>query len=401
MDVNNAQFPAVLIAGPPHSGKSVLIYSLTQALRQQGVAHYVFRACPDSEGDWSNEADQALVTTLRLKGAWTTEFVGQVTETIQRRQLPLLVDTGGRLTPEQEMIPAACTHAILLIADPPTQSAFGAAGSYEQERAQWHELLARNHVTVIGEIRSRLGGQDELSSSYPVVSGAITNLERGQTATGAAFFTLVSRLAQLFADAEAALAASRLPLVLELSELQDQLGGTGTWHPEQIPALLHSISPGRALAIYGRGPNWVYGALAMHAYPAPVWQFDASLGWISAPHLPIVAPTVFASHTKQPGWDVRFAEDDDKIVLNLYRHGQILDIRKVDQLPLPDIPRGKGLLISGPMPFWLNLAVARQFADSCRWIALFQPPLGGAVVIKSQESAELPVGHFIPYEEER
>ena len=53
------QLPAVLIGGPPHSGKSVLIYSLSQALRARGVAHYALRACPDGEGDFSNETDQA------------------------------------------------------------------------------------------------------------------------------------------------------------------------------------------------------------------------------------------------------------------------------------------------------------------------------------------------------
>ena len=51
-----AHFNAILIGGPPHSGKSVLTYSLTQTLRQQGIDHYVLRACPDGEGDWSNEA---------------------------------------------------------------------------------------------------------------------------------------------------------------------------------------------------------------------------------------------------------------------------------------------------------------------------------------------------------
>ncbi len=47
-------FPAILVGGPPHSGKSVLTYSLTQALRRRGVDHYVLRAAPDGEGDWAN-----------------------------------------------------------------------------------------------------------------------------------------------------------------------------------------------------------------------------------------------------------------------------------------------------------------------------------------------------------
>src|SRR5438552_6610469 len=45
--------PAILIGGPPHTGKSVLTYSLSQALRKRSIEHYVIRASPDGEGDWS------------------------------------------------------------------------------------------------------------------------------------------------------------------------------------------------------------------------------------------------------------------------------------------------------------------------------------------------------------
>jgi len=36
-------FPAVVIGGPPHSGKSVLTYLLTRQLRALRVEHYVLR----------------------------------------------------------------------------------------------------------------------------------------------------------------------------------------------------------------------------------------------------------------------------------------------------------------------------------------------------------------------
>src|SRR5512136_651193 len=63
--------PAVLVGGPPHSGKSVLAYALSRALRERGVAHYLLRACPDGEGDWSQEAEQSLVRQIRIKGSYT------------------------------------------------------------------------------------------------------------------------------------------------------------------------------------------------------------------------------------------------------------------------------------------------------------------------------------------
>src|SRR6266849_6431229 len=88
--------PAILIGGPPHAGKSVLTYSLTQALRKRNIDHYVIRACPDGEGDWSQEIDQDAVRVIRVKGTWMPSFVERVCRDLERRHFPLLVDMGGR-----------------------------------------------------------------------------------------------------------------------------------------------------------------------------------------------------------------------------------------------------------------------------------------------------------------
>src|SRR6266436_8961822 len=107
--------PAVLIGGPPHAGKSVLTYSLTQALRKRRIAHFVIRACPDGEGDWSQEIDQAMVRHMRVKGQWTATFVENICTTLERRHFPLLVDIGGRLEVWQTILLQHCTHSLLLL----------------------------------------------------------------------------------------------------------------------------------------------------------------------------------------------------------------------------------------------------------------------------------------------
>ena len=73
-------FPAVLVAGMPHCGKSVLAYMLSQHLRRMGIAHYLLRAAPDGEGDWFLEGDPAWVRTLRkrAKGPFTAAFVAHM-----------------------------------------------------------------------------------------------------------------------------------------------------------------------------------------------------------------------------------------------------------------------------------------------------------------------------------
>ncbi len=64
--------PAVLIGGPPHAGKSVLFYGLTQALRERGIRHHAIRACPDGEGNWFQEGDPDTVSRIRMpiRGEW-------------------------------------------------------------------------------------------------------------------------------------------------------------------------------------------------------------------------------------------------------------------------------------------------------------------------------------------
>src|SRR2546429_1808479 len=89
-------FPALLIGGPPHAGKSVLFHRLTQALRERNIRHHALRACPDGEGNWSQESDQQLVEQIRASGKWSAPFIAHLSEDLEHRCLPLLVDVGGK-----------------------------------------------------------------------------------------------------------------------------------------------------------------------------------------------------------------------------------------------------------------------------------------------------------------
>lgn len=388
----NSPLPAILIGGPPHSGKSVLIYSLTHALRQNQVAHYVLRACPDGEGDFANEADQQYVRQIRVKGCYTPELIAQLTQAIENRHLPLLVDVGGKPLPWQEKIFAACTHAILLIGerdDRPDQ--------YEQDLADWQALMARNGVPVMARLTSRLGGPDSLESGSPIVAGTLAGLERGQLAGGPAFAALVAAVSRIFAYTEEALATRHLDLApvenaLNLPELARTLGSAeGRWYPEQLPKLLDYLPAQTALALYGRAPNWVYTALALLAYPAEIWLFDPRLGWEQPPALPVVAEwNSDVGATAQPGWHVQVTKGEQAAVLTMGRQAQFLDIERPAQLPLIQVGGKEGLILDGSVPYWLLMAAARQFGPHHSWLAVHYPPLGRAVVVYSQ----LP--HWLP-----
>lgn len=389
--------PAVAIGGPPHSGKSVLVYSLTQALREKQVPHYVLRACPDGEGDWSNEADQDLVKTIRLKGDYSPLFIERVVENLRPRRVPMLVDVGGKPRRWQEVVFDHCTHAILLIgqrADDPT--------AYQSDLAHWTEMMERHDLPLIARLKSVLGGENTPGTTTPLVTGVLSDLERGKSASGPVFDALVNRLRALFLQTIDAhdldnfhLQRAPVEIALHLPRLARTLGSrTHIWQPRQLSILCEEYLPaGKPLALYGRAAIWVYAALAQLAAPADIWLFDTRLGWVAPPSLPITDQPIPA----QAGWQVttRPATAADAIIVEMARDAQYLSLEHPEQLPMPTIPHGSGVILSGTVPNWLIAAAVRQYAPQSRWLAVFYPQENKAIVVYSKDDAYR-VGDAIP-----
>jgi CRISPR-associated protein Csx3 len=370
-------FPAVLIGGPPHSGKSVLAYSLTQALRQRGVGHYVLRAAPDGEGDWANEAAQKLVRTLRVKGDFTPAFVDFVCDSLAGRHLPLLVDAGGRPTPEQERIFDYCTHAVLLSLD-------------ESERDDWRAIAERHNLPIVAELTSRLEGKSHLTAKSPVLRGVITGLERGATVAGPVFDALVERLAAILYYDPADLRRIHDDLcpvetVIDLECLARTFdvpldGEKAIWEPRHLPGVLDYLPEAVPLGLYGRGPNWLYAALALLAAPAPFVQFDVRLGWVQAESLRLGTPD------PQAPLQIQFDMFPDHVRVEGVLPIAYLDYSQLETLAVPPVTPGVGVLLSGKLPHWLYTSLALTYRGA-PWIAVYQPPLGCAVVVHSADAA--------------
>ncbi len=362
--------PAVVIGGPPHSGKSVLAYSLTQALRERGVPHYVLRAYPpDYEGDWFYEGEPETVRRLRLKGARSAAWLPLLRRDVARRHLPLIVDLGGLPTPEQEAILDDCTHAILLT-------------PHEGAWQEWTARLARHGLVLLADLRSDLHGANRLDQAEPLLRGVLAGLERRSQAAGPAFAALVDRLADLFRAAAPGLRQRHLEdapaeLAVDLERLAQQMGrDPNEWSPQDLPAVLDYLPAGAPLALYGRGPNWLYAAVAAHTLPAPFFLFDARLGWVPAPQILAGEPDPAGPLTTRshPLPHAQFLE--------LRLPDVYLDITEADALRLPPLPPTEGVILSGKLPQWLWAALAR--AADALWTAVFQPQVHGAVVIRSR-----------------
>ena len=361
--------PAVVIGGPPHSGKSVLAYSLTRALREREVLHYLLRAYPpDYEGDWFQEGERELVRHLRLKGARSEAWLPLLRRDVARRHLPLIVDMGGLPTPEQEAVLDDCTHGILLTPN-------------KKARLEWAVRMARHGLIVVADLHSELDGENRLRQEEPFLRGTLAGLERGRQAEGPAFAALVARLAGLFAGASGELRRRHLEgapaeLAVDLERLARQVGeDPNRWESGALPAVLDYLPAGEPLALYGRGPNWLYAAAAAHALPAPFFVFDVRLGWVEAPAIGRGRPTPEAALT------VRQRALPGARLVEVGLPDAYVDITEVDVVRLPRCA-AEGVVLSGKLPQWLWAALVRGCESA--WVAVVQPQVGGAVVVRRE-----------------
>jgi len=377
-------FPAILVGGPPHSGKSVLTYLLSQRLRAAAVEHFVLRACPDGEGDWSYEAPPAKVRLLRNKGAFTGAFVDRICRALERRHLPLLVDVGGRPTPDQERIFDHCTHAVLVAPD--------LAGL-----AAWRELAARHGLIVIAELVSTRDGGDRLAATAPVLQGEIAHLERAAPHAGPAVAALTARLAALFDFSPGELQRLHLadaPCELAVAEAQLAAairpdGDSRHWDPGELPAVLDYLPPTESLALYGRGPGWLYASVALHCAPAQFFKFDPLLGWVTPTRFTLTGDTGCAQYD----WAV--APRAGFTWLTLHLHTTYLDYAELSVGAAPLCDPQQGVVVGGKIPQWLLAGVCLAYRHH-PWVGVEQAsapdrshssPHRQAVVVYSRRQA--------------
>lgn len=383
MYANANAFPAVLIAGPPHSGKSVLSYLLSQHLRQARIAHYLLRAAPDGEGDWFlHNYQKAAVRIIRQanKSKFSKSFEHETLAAIRGRMVPLLVDIGGQPQGEQFAIMQACTHAVLLY-------------KTSDEKETWNSRFSRYGLPIIAELHSVQNAPESIRTLTPTLCGDISGLRRQTPQTGVVFGALLERLRGILHYDEETLAFIHLQQApyapVQESGLARQLGlwtgeGLLRWQPEQtLPRLADWQPPSGGMALYGRGPVWLAAALAVRSSSAAFSIFDPRYGWL---HLPPVRQTP-ASNLK---W--KTVHQKNFLILQARLPGGWI---APEDLWLPaSLPPAQPIVLDGRLPRWAMAALTRALAPGRDWLAIRDLHDGGAVVVESHV-ASVPVGKRI------
>jgi CRISPR-associated protein Csx3 len=172
--------PALMIVGPPDSGKSVLSHALFQALLLEHPDIYLQRAHWDGEGNYvlelSAETTDAEIEAFKLrnKGALTERFFpyhAQAILQLRRQKSLVIVDVGGMVQPEKLPILEACTHYLIISSKPEAVNA-------------WHEFCRdRGNLLPVAVIHSSLAEVEEVHQVQPYLEITSGPWVRGQVKT--------------------------------------------------------------------------------------------------------------------------------------------------------------------------------------------------------------------------
>ena len=72
----------------------------------------------------------------------------------------------------------------------------------------------------------------------------------------------------------------------------------------------------------------------------------------------------------------------EAVLIEFEIEGGITTPEEAFSVPLPKVPSAKGVIISGRGPIWFYGRLIHHFHPA-RWVAIFDPRLGGAVVVAS------------------
>jgi len=169
---------ALLIVGPPDSGKSVLAHALWQVLLKESPAVYLQRAQWDGEGNWWLELGEN--TTPDQREAWKAQYKGTLTDrffpyhaqailNLRRQQSLVLVDVGGKVQPEKQPLLEACSHYLIISSD-------------LQAIAPWHEFCRdRGNLQPVAVIHSSLDSGFSVHQEMPYLELTAGPWVAGQT----------------------------------------------------------------------------------------------------------------------------------------------------------------------------------------------------------------------------
>jgi len=272
----------IVFGGPPHSGKSVLLWEVKRKLP---IGSYMpIRAAPDGEGDWTQllyQGGASLATTLRQKGAFSPEFVTWASHAVEHCTARFgLIDIGGRPSEENEQI---CRYADALII----------VSSQEEKIQEWKLFASSVGLQVLAVLYSSLDAPSEWWRRHPsFFEGMVIGLDRERfsgSTTIDAFIQFLEEIVPLERNEEKKMNTMTIQQLADLigKEQEDYTLPNGravhglNWRPEDLPLvaekLKHFSALGSPWLIDGPSPQWLIVSLLEAFHPCPILLADSKV----------------------------------------------------------------------------------------------------------------------------
>lgn len=378
----------IVICGSPHSGKTVFSTSLYKACPEKYT--YMVRGCPDGEGVFSNNPDQDyLIKSVRRKGNLTPEYAEEIKEQIERETAPIvLIDVGGKITPENKTIFSACNYAIIL-------------DSNNQQMEKWREFCQRQNVNILAEVKSILDKTKDESEIYgeSPIKANMYNLERGtEKSTDILIRKLVEAISEPLIAQGMEQKGKDLALqdyVLNMRRIAEYFNmidesNNIEWKNECASEVYYYIrgfcDEKREIKLFESRANWITGLACEAAENSGV---EDILLYDARENKYIKTKSIehdFALKSDLIGNIEKYELIKDKLSLYMIQkndevviHFELNPDKKMteedlDYIKLPQMDDSKRIFISGRLPLWLFASISRSYQNSEK--SVLQPGIG-------------------------
>lgn len=387
----------VIVAGAPHSGKTVFYRALLESL----PFAYPLSVSPDGDNsDWfqktSSDSGSEFAESYRKKGGYTPEFREMCRERIDGWTGPLmLIDMGGRINEKDTPMIKGATHAIILASD-------------LSKVAEWREFFEENNIEVIATIHSHYSGTQDLqlpqSTDQGRLVGSVHHLERGESATNRSTVRDVANVIKNLVDNNSAYRERKSkevenPAIIHYAEEFPNLprNENGRTLPEAVSDIYKEISSRKMEAAWLDGVkcSWETMAFALAleengVKDIRIGQYGSFISVESMPESEEIdgkwwrEPRVIGEIEGRPVYVVENTADQAR---------NFIEPMQLKSLTVPKIPENSVVILSGSGPNWLKASIASSYRGKVHSIAGFQPGTGSTIVW-SRDSQQL--GKVIP-----
>jgi len=368
----------IVVCGPPHSGKSVFLANLMRFLPPD--KYMLIYGCPDGEGHWTNQANQALVSVIRQKGKFDQTFMTNIINYIKTAdQKLILVDVGGRRTPENARIFKECDGYIILCST-----------AHAEEMAEWRKFGDELGLKCLAELDSSLTGESVVypDQSDGILRGLVVGLERGTYVQSPVINKLVEIFCQIInkngdkslAEQQADINGATLADQINIVDRNDPWMGYRPWHIAPTLRAISHLTRKKLVKVWNIRSAFIGAALAAFLRRSMIELFDVSLGYIMVPNLrPKAKGSPFGLQ-----WEI--IEFDKYALVKFKIQGGMYNASWLHTAYPPRVNRNKGIVVvSGKSPIWLFAVIVRAYAKTNPWVSLFaaaesgreQPSLDG------------------------